>query len=135
MARVLQPERSFRTRKRLALVLADLQVKSSLDFPIDHWYILELQLAIFLLLQQAAVFVGYISSMSDKVLNYEAVRFTPLIFIRCRGVHYGRQSLITAFYYTWFAFLDVRDTRSLYCLEIVAPAMAGVAGALPPAMT
>ena len=26
----------------------------------------------------------------------------------------------------WVAFLDVHDTRSLYCLDIVAPAMAGV---------
>ena len=43
-----------------------------------------------------------------------------------------------AFYYTRVAFLDFCDTR-LYCSELVAPAMAGmaravVARALPPAM-
>ena len=37
--------------------------------------------------------------------------------------------------YTRITFLDASDARKFYCLEIVAPATAGVAGALPPAMT
>ena len=39
------------------------------------------------------------------------------------GVHIGRQSLMT-----------LAMPKQFYCSKIVAPAMAGVAGALPPAM-
>ena len=50
-----------------------------------------------------------------------------------RGLHTGRQSLMTLCY-PRVTFLDASDRRKFYCSKIVAPAMAGVAGAFPPAM-
>ena len=54
-------------------------------------------------------------------------------FTHRRGVHIGRQYLMTL-YYTSVTFLDTSNARKFHCLEIVAPAMARRAGALPPAM-
>ena len=50
-------------------------------------------------------------------------------FTHRRGMHIGWQSLMMLCY-TRVTFLDASNARKFYCLEIVATAMAGVAGAL-----
>ena len=65
------------------------------------------------------------------MMKYQLVKPYGLApkFTRRREVHTGRQSLMTLCY-THVTFLDASNTRKFYCLEIVAPAMAGVAGVL-----
>ena len=60
-------------------------------------------------------------------------RRTAWEFGKPRAVHIGPQSLMTLCY-PRVKFLDASAARKFYCLEIVAPVMAGVAGALSPAM-
>ena len=51
-------------------------------------------------------------------------------------MHTGRLSLMTLCYprVTFLHFLEASDAKKFYCVETVASATAGVAGALPPAM-
>ena len=54
-------------------------------------------------------------------------------FTHRRGLHVGRQWL-TTLCYTRVILLGASNTKKFYFPQIVAPAMAGVAGALSPAM-